>query len=176
MRSACAVLLLFAACSKRGLPELEAYPSILATDPTIAADPRVKSCLAGTASACAEAASALGGGTITGKEEPEARTAAYAVGCRNGDPNLCGEVANALARGYGAAKDIATAMRIFQQACDANDGVSCSLLASIYKRGDEGVAPDKDKARALLEKGCALHDKTACASLAPRHRHSIPEH
>src|SRR5262245_37438450 len=154
-----ALLVLVMACNKGGAaqsaqPEIERLAPLLEKDPTIAADANVKACLAGTARACALAANALGGGTLTGKEEPEARVGAYAVGCRAGDAHLCGELANVLAQGYGSTKDVALAVRLYEKACDAKDGVSCALLGRMYKRGEDGVAKDEDKAKAIWEKGC----------------------
>jgi uncharacterized protein len=159
-----------------GQSELDRLTPLLEKDPKIAADPKVKACLAPAPSACAEVAVALGGGSLTGKEEPEARVGAFAVGCRAGDPHLCGELANSLAQGYGVAKDVPLAAKLFEQACEAKDGVSCALLGRMYKRGDDGIVKDEDKAKALWEKGCAMHDKVSCTSLAPRHHGPTPVH
>ena len=152
-------------------PELERFQPALEKDPTIAADPNVKSCVAGDRKACAAAADALARGNITGKEEPEARVGVYAAGCRASDQKLCGELANALLHGYGASVDGQLAFRLLVRSCDANEPVSCALLGRLYQDGAGGVPVDEDKAKATWEKGCALHDRVSCSRLERLRRH-----
>ena len=62
--------------------------------------------------------------------------------------------------------DAAKGVRYLQRACDGGYAYACGRLGVMYADGTNGVTADPAKAQELLKRGCAAHEKAACARLA----------
>jgi hypothetical protein len=64
--------------------------------------------------------------------------------------------------GKGVAKDLPKAAELLARSCDMGCGYGCTNLAKMVRKGQGGLAKDEARADALLQKGCATGDATAC--------------
>jgi hypothetical protein len=56
------------------------------------------------------------------------------------------------------------AVELYKKACDMGYGIGCYSLGIMYFTG-KGVSQDREKAKALLEKGCQMGSEPACKTL-----------
>jgi TPR repeat protein len=81
--------------------------------------------------------------------------------CDAKSPESCAVLGIMYLRGdIGGKHDLAKAEPLLRRACDAKVPLGCGGLGSLY-----GVQGKFDKARALLERGCAMGDALSCESL-----------
>ncbi len=97
--------------------------------------------------------------------------ALYIKACDAGDAEAC-ESAGQMNRfshqdfyESGVAWDEEAATKLFNDACAANLGSSCSYLGGQYEEG-RGAAQDYKKAKVYYQKGCTLGDSNGCDWLA----------
>ncbi|GMU11084.1 SEL1-like repeat protein [Corallococcus caeni] len=84
------------------------------------------------------------------------------VACDAGDPDACGELAQAYQQGREIEWDRAEEIRVAAQGCDGGSATACVQLAKYY-RGVRGGAPlDLDAMLARAAQACSLKDATGC--------------
>ncbi|MBI5211052.1 MAG: caspase family protein [Elusimicrobia bacterium] len=82
------------------------------------------------------------------------------------DPKECYGYAYCFSNGYcGMSKEPAFAAAVFQKACEAGDGRSCSSLAWAHKAG-EGISKDQARFLNLRDTACKLNYAPACSAIA----------
>jgi serine/threonine protein kinase/TPR repeat protein len=90
-------------------------------------------------------------------------TPACEAACAAHAPGRCEALAKALVKGTGAPKDVARAVKLFQQECDAGSGSACNSLGALYGAGTE-VTKDEAHATRLYKQGCDHESLTACVN------------
>lgn len=58
--------------------------------------------------------------------------------------------------------DHATALQLFESACDTGDGRGCTNLGVVYEQGTGGVPRDNTRANALYQRACELGNEAGC--------------
>ncbi|MBI4704275.1 MAG: sel1 repeat family protein [Deltaproteobacteria bacterium] len=82
--------------------------------------------------------------------------------CDQNVPRACYRLGWFHERGQGVARDIRSAVSLYQKACDAGMAISCRALAIIYARGGDEVPADKRKAAQYYEEACKGGVLAAC--------------
>ncbi|HVS18668.1 MAG TPA: tetratricopeptide repeat protein, partial [Planctomycetota bacterium] len=88
----------------------------------------------------------------------------YTRAVAHGNVDGAKALARMAARDPGLAFDLAPAVPLLEQACNAGDAESCRALAWLHRSGRLG-AEEPELARTLLERACALGLPDACAAL-----------
>jgi serine/threonine-protein kinase len=104
----------------------------------------------------------------TGNECAKGATRACEAACTAHAPGRCEALARALVKGTGAPKDVARAVKLYQDECDAGSGSACNALGNLYALGTD-VTKDNAKAVTLYKHGCDHGDRTACVNLGGMH-------
>lgn len=87
-------------------------------------------------------------------------------GCTAGDGLSCYNLGAKYRSGAGGVpKDLAKAFSYFKRACDAGDAPACTVVASLYLRG-EGTPKDAQKGLSMLQKECEAGKPGSCGNLA----------
>ena len=68
-------------------------------------------------------------------------------------------------RGYGVNADLLAAIKLYEKACNAREGMGCANAARFYRDG-EGVKQDRKRAQELYDRGCKLNNVKACEKAA----------
>ena len=93
-------------------------------------------------------------------------TACFALGAMlEAGRNLTGDGTGRAAPG-GIARDGVKAISFFQRACDGGESLACNYLGTLYEKGAWVIA-DRQKARDLYARGCALGYKADCTAAIP---------
>jgi TPR repeat protein len=95
-------------------------------------------------------------------------TAACETACAAHEPGRCNELAVALEKGVGAAKDPARAATLYDAECEGGMPAACNSLGALYARG-EGVARNDAKAVMLYTRACDAGHARACVNLGAMH-------
>ncbi len=96
-------------------------------------------------------------------------TASCEAACAAKTPGSCYELARALEKGNGAAKDSARAATLYRAGCDGGDALACNSLGGLSERGD-GVSANAGNAVALYKNSCEhLRNGAGCVKLGVMH-------
>ncbi len=90
--------------------------------------------------------------------------ARYDVGCKKGVLRACSKLGFRIVEMSRDANEVKRAIALFTKACDGNDALGCSNLASFTWDG-EGVKKDPKKAAQYAEKACTGGDAFGCGTL-----------
>lgn len=77
----------------------------------------------------------------------------------------CARLGRAEATGVGTAKNLGSARRYLQQACDAGESVACAWYGGMLLDPAGGVPADPERAKALFEANCTGDIKAGCVPL-----------
>ena len=90
--------------------------------------------------------------------------ARYELGCKRGVLRACAKAGFRLVESSRDPAVVKRAIALFTRACDGNDALGCSNLASFTWDG-EGVPRDPKKAAQYAKKACTAGDAFACGTL-----------
>ena len=91
------------------------------------------------------------------QDEPEAQHEPwFREQCEAGESSACYQLGRSIAQ-----RDAGIGAVWLVQACDQGVGAGCTLLGTLYHRGD-GMPEDQDKALALYDQGCGMGSITGC--------------
>jgi TPR repeat protein len=96
----------------------------------------------------------------------------YMTGCDADDGVACGRLARLHHLGRGVEKDLKSAERLYQKACDLEYALACRQLAVEVRSGKLGGAEDVERALALAERACQLGPPLGCGFAASRLKRS----
>lgn len=116
-------------------------------------DAWVAACAASDGRACQRA--------IPSTDDAAERRPKLQAACDLGAAGACRVLGALIWRGIGGARNVDTAIGLFQRACSTGSGLACDRLGYIYLRG-LGVARDEDAAKAWGRKACAPLTRTGC--------------
>ena len=94
----------------------------------------------------------------------EPSVAALQGDCERGLAKACSSLAKSYATGKGVPKDEATAVRLYEQACQGKDLLGCSVLGSLYASG-QGVPASIERAMAIWQHACDAGEPNSCTLL-----------
>jgi TPR repeat protein len=80
------------------------------------------------------------------------------------EPKACNIAGEILRKGEGVPKDATKAASLHGRACDKGLVISCAIEAQLRYHGDEGLAPDKGRARIAFEKSCSPDFLDSCVN------------
>jgi TPR repeat protein len=146
------------ACVKLGQMLAEGPPR----DPGRAAPAFERACELGETAHCAPAADSY---LTVGLSTPAVRL--FQRACLSGEvdgPKSCARAAEILWEGKGLVRDAVSAVALAKRACDANQGLGCTIMGYAHMKGD-GVAKDRKRAAELIAGSCAQGDDPACAAM-----------
>lgn len=122
----------------------------------LALDEFKKSCAMAHAKSCFNVgilSETLYPGIAERSEEVDALAGYYAKSCSLGFQRGCVALAQFYRSDRYGLQDLPRAIKLFSDACDANEITGCEDLAEIHYRG-EGINPDFDRAAQLFKRGC----------------------
>jgi len=100
----------------------------------------------------------------------------FRSGCDQGVGWSCGHLARMYYSGVGVEEDRASAVSLFDRACNAGHATSCDNVGALYLNGTTGVPRDMDKGASALQRGCDVGRPSACKGVGIYYRHmAVPK-
>jgi TPR repeat protein len=101
---------------------------------------------------------------------PQDREAAIALSkaranCSGANEDACVTLGGFFQRGELVKKDLKTALRLYQHACDRGDALACGYAGSVEMEGGSGIIKDAIIAAAFFERACTASFADACFNL-----------
>jgi TPR repeat protein len=84
--------------------------------------------------------------------------------CERGSAKACSSLAKAYATGKGVPKDEATAVQLYEQACQGKDLLGCTILGSMVASG-QGVPASIERASTIWRQACDAGEPNSCTLL-----------
>ncbi|GBG25897.1 Cytochrome c oxidase assembly factor 7-like [Hondaea fermentalgiana] len=114
-------------------------------------------------------------GRVLGKDEAEQKAKSFELtdrACEYGNSQACSAIASHYLYGFGCAKDVPKAQKLFENACEENDPIACFKLGRLFLDGERKHHVPRDAPRAFthMKKACDLGHPNGCQVLAVMYR------